>query len=196
MAIIESKKLHHWQYFLAVEADLHRLSRFIEFSADNFQTYSIELVRILLASSAEVAIVAQQLCENLDPGCRMENMDGYRCTIIGAKPILGDTEVEIPRYGLMLRPWDNWRENRSPDWWRAYNAVKHQRHERYSEANLKNTLNSVCGLFLLLLFLYRKQAEAGELMPNPVMLRLGMPFKTDRVFWGEVGNFTYFLNSR
>ena len=59
MAIIESKKLHHWQYFLAVEADLHRLSCFIEFSTDNFQAYSIELVRILLASSAEVDIVAQ-----------------------------------------------------------------------------------------------------------------------------------------
>jgi len=196
MAIIESKKLHHWQYFLAVEADLHRLSRFIEFSADNFRTYSIELVRILLASSAEVDIVAQQLCENLGPGRHMGNMDDYRLVIVEAMPILGDAEVEIPRYGLTLRPWDNWRENRNPDWWRAYNAVKHQRHERYSEANLKNILNSVCGLFLLLLFLYREQAAAGELVPNPVMLRLGMPFKTDRVFWGETGNFTYFLDNR
>ncbi len=196
MAIIESKKLHHWQYFLAVEADLHRLSRFIEFSADNFCAYSIELVRILLASSAEVDIVAQQLCGNLGPGRHMGNMDDYRLAIVEAMPILGDAEVEIPRYGLTLRPWDNWRENRNPDWWRAYNAVKHQRHERYSEANLKNILNSVCGLFLLLLFLYREQAAAGELVPNPVMLRLGMPFKTDRVFWGETGNFTYFLDNR
>lgn len=196
MAIIESKKLHHWQYFLAIEADLHRLSRFIEFSADNFQTYSIELVRILLASSAEVDIVAQQLCENLDSGRRTKNMYDYRLTISGARPILSDAEVEIPRYGLALKSWDNWRENEDPHWWRAYNAVKHQRHERYPEANLKNTLNSVCGLFLLLLFLYREQAAAGELVPNPIMLRLGMPFKTDRVFWGETGNFTYFLDNR
>lgn len=196
MAIIESKNLHHWQYFLAVEEDLHRLSRFIEFSTSNFDTYSIELVRILLASSAEVDIVAQQLCENFDPDRHVENMDDYRLTLVGAKPILRDAEVEIPRYGLRLRPWDNWRENRNPDWWRAYNAVKHHRHERYSEANLKNTLNSVCGLFLLLLFLYREQAAAGGLVPNPVMLRLGMPFKTDRVFWGETGNFTYSLDSQ
>ena len=122
-------------------------------------------------------------------------MDDYRLTIVGAKTILRDAEVEIPRYGLALRPWDNWRENRNPDWWRAYNSVKHQRHERYSEANLKNTLNSVCGLFLLLLFLYREQAAVGELVPNPVMLRLGLPFKTDRVFWGETGNFTYLLDN-
>ncbi len=92
-------------------------------------------------------IVAQQLCENLDPGRRVQNMDDYRLTIVGAKTILRDAAVEIPRYGLALSPWDNWRENRNPDWWRAYNSVKHQRHERYSEANLKNTLNSVCGYF-------------------------------------------------
>lgn len=117
-------------------------------------------------------------------------------TIKEAKSLLNCAEVEIPRYGLALKPWDNWHENENPHWWHAYNAVKHQRHERYSEANLKNALSSVCGLFLLLLFLYQEQAEAGELVPNPTMLRLGMPFKTDRVFWGETGNFVYFLDKQ
>jgi hypothetical protein len=74
--------------------------------------------------------------------------------------------------------------------------VKNQRHERYAEANLENALNSVCGLFLLILFLYKQQAGAGELVPNPTMLRLGKPFKADRVFWGETGNFVYILDSR
>jgi hypothetical protein len=195
MVIIESRKIPHWQYFIAVEEDLHRLSRYIEFSGNNFQTYSIELARILLASSAEVDIVAQQLCNNLDPGCKPGNMDEYRKIIMGAITNLMEAEVEVPRYGLVLNPWDSWRETQNPMWWRAYNGVKHRRHERYADANLKNALNSVCGLFLLLLFLYRKQASAGELVPNPAILRLGKPFKTDRVFWGETGNFVYFLDS-
>jgi hypothetical protein len=47
-------------------------------------------------------------------------------------------------------------------------------------------------LFLLVLFLYREEASAGELVPNPAMLRLGKPFKTDRVFWGEPGILSIF----
>lgn len=70
MAIIESDKLSHWNYFLAVEEDLHRLSRFVEFSADNFETHSLELARILFAASAEVDVVARQLCEGLLLSCQ------------------------------------------------------------------------------------------------------------------------------
>lgn len=72
MTITEANKLLHWNYFLAVEEDLHRLSRFIEFSQDNFETYSIELSRILFAASAEVDVVAKQLCEQVRPGCMLQ----------------------------------------------------------------------------------------------------------------------------
>lgn len=123
-------------------------------------------------------------------------MDEYRHIIMGAIANLMETEVEIPRYGLVLKPWDSWAENQNPIWWRAYNGVKHRRHERYAEANLKNALNSVCGLFLFLFFLYRAQATAGELGPNPSMLRLGRPFRTDHPFWGETAKIIYFLDTR
>jgi hypothetical protein len=33
----------HWNYFLALEKDLETVSRYIEFSRDNLNTYSIEL---------------------------------------------------------------------------------------------------------------------------------------------------------
>jgi hypothetical protein len=62
-----------------------------------------------------------------------------------------------------------------PDWWRAYNEVKHHRHERYNSANLKNALNAVADLFLIALFHYNEEAISGQLMPNPVLFRLGEP---------------------
>jgi hypothetical protein len=37
-----------------LEDDLARLSRFVEFTADNFECYSIELARTLLLAAAEI----------------------------------------------------------------------------------------------------------------------------------------------
>ena len=41
----------HWNYFLAIEDDLERLSRHIEFDERNFKCFTIEISRILLASA-------------------------------------------------------------------------------------------------------------------------------------------------
>jgi hypothetical protein len=183
MAIVELNKLLHWNYFLSIEEDLHRLSRFVEFTVDNFETHSIELARILLAASAEVDVVAKQLCGQIGIGRNASNIDDYEEVIEVELQILIETHVDIPRHGLTLRPWGNWEDGKNPDWWRAYNNVKHSRHEHYRSANLKNALNAVSALFLLLLFFYREQATPARLGPNPSMLRLGAPLGDDSLFW-------------
>jgi len=58
--------LLHWNYFLALESDLERVSRYIEFDKANFKTYSIELAHLLLAASSEVDVVAKTLCQRID----------------------------------------------------------------------------------------------------------------------------------
>lgn len=37
----------------------------------------------------------------------------------------------------------------TPDWWRAYNSVKHRFSKSFEKANLKNTRNALAGAFLL-----------------------------------------------
>jgi hypothetical protein len=37
---------------------------------------------------------------------------------------------------------------------------------------LKNALNSVAGLFVMVLYLYRDKARLGELSPSPQLLRV------------------------
>ena len=73
MAITEHQSLLHWNYFLALEADVENLSRYIEFKKDNFRVYSIEIAHILLASSSEVDVVAKQLCNEITPGGQESN---------------------------------------------------------------------------------------------------------------------------
>ena len=89
----------------------------------------------------------------------------------------------MPRFGLELCPWSNWQNNKKPDWWDAYNNVKHDRHKKYSDANLKNVLNSVAGLLVLVLHLYQKFAKEGSLSPNPTLFRPTENYQNGTTVW-------------
>jgi hypothetical protein len=50
--------------------------------------------------------------------------------------------------------------------------VKHYRDEHYNLANLKNTIASLTGLFLAVLYFYKNEAEKGELIPDPKLFMI------------------------
>ena len=128
--------LLHWNYFLVIEEDLGRLSRYVEFNLANNKTYSIEMARILMAS------------------------------------VLLDAVVYIPRYDLEMIPFEDWKNNTTPDWWTANNKIKHSRHEDFFQANLENALKSIAALFLSNLYYYIK-IEDIQPFPNPKLLDPG-----------------------
>ena len=173
MVILTGPSLIHWNYFLALEKDLEVLSRYIEFTEANFTCYSIEIARILLSAASEVDVVAKQLCLKLDQTSLASNIDLYRNEIKSAYPNLPLFRITIPRFGLELSPWTNWNNTHGvPDWWTAYNKVKHHRNTDYHRANLKNCLNAVAGIFVILLYFYKEKAENAELIPIPSLFRV------------------------
>jgi hypothetical protein len=149
VAILVRKSKVQWNYFLALESDVVRLARFIEFREDNFPTYSIELARLIMAAAAEVDVVAKLVCKKLDPASRPRNINDYASVILQADDgrrqvsALTALTVLIPRYGLTLKPWISWTREAPPLWWTAYNKVKHHRDTRFKDANLGNALNTV-----------------------------------------------------
>lgn len=163
----------HWNYFLAIEDDLERLSRFIEFDERNFNCFSIENARILLTAGAEVDVVSKQICRKLNPNSSADSINQYRDEITAVYSTIPDFEVFLPRFGPRFKPWDNWSQSGVPPfWWTAYNKVKHHRYAEYHRANLENVLKSVGGLFVLVLYLYIEKARVGELNPSPKLLRV------------------------
>jgi hypothetical protein len=184
MGIEESKIPQHWNYFLALEEDLSRLSRYLELTQDNFKAYSLELARILFAAASEVDVVAKRLCERIEGAADADSINKYRSAIAPAYPEFATATVSLPKFGLSLTPWEQWGKDQNPVWWTAYNKVKHHRHTDFEKANLKNALNAVAGLFVLLLFFYENEAAAGGLAPDPTLFRAGPPFTVDRFFWG------------
>jgi hypothetical protein len=147
---------HHWNYFLAIEEDLRNISRFIEFSEENLNTYSIELAHILLSASSEIDVILKQLCHLLEPAIKVDNIDKYRAIVKEKLPLLINEEIKINRFWLVFKPWENWNnEEINPDWWKSYNKVKHERNIHFNNANLRNVINAVWALLIVIIYYYK-----------------------------------------
>lgn len=153
------QRLRHWNYFLAIEQDLIKISRFIEFSPDNYKTYSLELARLLIASTSEVDVLLKEICTS-DKKSKDRGINDYRDFFKSAEE--WDIQREdfirqmtlLPRYNLYLSPWESWQNGGkdAPEWWTANNKVKHHRSDSFDQANLYNVLNSVAALFAVNLY--------------------------------------------
>lgn len=158
-----------WQHFLALEADFAATSRYVEFSKENFGSYSIEFTKLLLAIGSEVDVLCKIICEKIDSEAKQDNIDDYRACLTAHTKIATE-EVLIRRYGLTFRPWDEWSRDENPKWWRSYNNVKHQRDIYFPEANLKNCANAISGLFAVVLYCHKAEKSADRLEPLPILL--------------------------
>jgi hypothetical protein len=167
MGIKRQDTLIHWNYFLSIEEDLCKLNRYVDFSKYNDATFSIEIARILMAASSEVDVILKQLCLAIDPSSTAKNINQYHDPIVGFISDFKQFKVTVPSQGLELQPWISWTNNTPPLWWTANNKVKHERHQHFEKASLKNCLNSVAGLYISVIHLYHDQAKKGELHQLP-----------------------------
>jgi len=156
MWINRSEKYIHLDLYLTIEDDLKTLARYVDFDKDNDNVFSIELARILLIASSEVDVVLKLLCKELKSNWEYKNINDYRMVIQESLKSLINEKVYSIRYWLELTPFINWDNQKweNPDWWKAYNKVKHNRDENFKKANLKNTLNSVAWLLVVLNYYY------------------------------------------
>ena len=160
---------YHWNYFLLLEEDVVRIARFIEPHEENFGSYSIELAKVLLAIGAETDVVCKLLVK-VRVGKEVDNMGKCRELISADLPEFPEWVVDVPRYGLQLRPWSAWREGCKTQWWKAYTDLKHDRSGAFTQANLGNVLEAIAALFIAVL-LYLKSVKVDAIAPFPALLR-------------------------
>lgn len=154
--------IQYWNYFRAIENDLENLSRFVEFSTDNWSTYSIEMARMFLTVSSEIDVILKMLCKLLNPNSKAERIDQYRKELIPEFPELPNENVIIPLFGIKVIPWHDWNENKTPEWWSNHNMVKHNRNVNFKKANLGNVINSVGALLVILVYYYKQLLTLRE----------------------------------
>ena len=164
--------LHYWQYFAALETDLANTCRFVEVCDENMGTYSVEYARLLLSAGAEIDVLSKVLAQEHSLPIAPRNIDGYRTALTGRFSELPFLKVVIPRYGREVSPWRDWANGVNPDWWRAYNDVKHERNVNFKKASLSNALGAVAGVFVLVCYVCHKELRENRAAPWPSLLTL------------------------
>ena len=180
----------HWQFFESIDDELHSVSRVIEFSKDNFSTYSVSLTKMYLSVCSEIDVVAKLLCARISPNANSGNIDQYRSLITQKFPNFCALKIEMPGHELEFQPWQSWSNGNNPNWWRSYNDVKDERNKFYRDANLGNVLESAAGLLVLLTYFHQPELyDKNEvLQPDFKMMRID-PQLVGVMRWG----FTYKL---
>lgn len=149
----------HWRCFLALEDDLLATSNFVEFHKSNEGVFSIKFRSIILQTCSEIEKFLKLIC-----GIPLEdnsNIDKYKEYFSKHHADFNKIEVLMPTYRGIVMPWEKWQENINPDFWIDHNTIKHQ--GNLELATLKNAIDSVAGLFSVLLAWYFK--TAGEQFP-------------------------------
>lgn len=161
MAIQYKQAYIHWNYFLAIESDFEKISRYIEFTESNMDTFSIELARIIMASVQEIDGIMKKLCSLVSPRGNSNNINDYKDIIMSTIPEFSNEEAHIPRFGMNSKPWENWNgsDMENPVWWKANNKIKHDRTQYFEKANLRNAFNSVGALLITTLHYYKHEIE-------------------------------------
>jgi hypothetical protein len=135
--------------------DLKSIFEYIEPQNANFKTFSHRTFELLVRACIEV----ESLCKLIFKQDRVElkncgNMVRYS-DLEGAMHL---SKYEIGCYGFTYPafiPFESFsgteRKHRSPSWYKAYNAVKHNRTENFAQASLENVIHAVGAVYVLLL---------------------------------------------
>ncbi len=155
MIVKNSNLAPHWNYYLALEQDMERISRFVEFDSAHLNVYSIEFTRIFLSACSEIDVLLKEMGALKLEKWKGKSIRHYRQMVQENFQELVNERVFIHRYGFEYAPWESWNEDVNPLWWKSYNNVKHHRYEFYSEANMENTLNALGALLIVTVYYYQ-----------------------------------------
>ena len=177
--------LKYWRYFLSIEEDFIKTLRYVELSKDNLKTYSTEYTRLLVSACAEIETILKLICNTTGSNCNNFNISKLKKRLYEYEFCdMHEADVIIRDFGTKLTPFFSWEKDDAkgnpitPSWWKAYNGIKHNRDEKYKEANLENVLLAISGLLVVELYYYEKMTSLDG-RPNPKPKLFGLEYFTE-----------------
>ena len=141
------------QAYQILRRDLVRLFEFIEPCPDNYSTYSQRTFEMLLRACTEVESNCKQVLRaNQHP---TEDANIIRFSDLNGPMKLSEYIVCCPAIGFEdFSPFKSFaltvRQDRSPSWYRAYNQAKHDRAIFFSSASLRNVIEAIGAVHVLI----------------------------------------------
>lgn len=155
-----------WAYYCILENDFVFLRRYIDLSEENYNTYSQEINKQLLSVCAEFENICKHIAEIKKGNIRefskwVSDIDGG----VNSVKII----VKHSRASIILEPFKTWDSSGygKSEWWQAYNKLKHNKIENYSQGNLKNLITSLAALYFVEMY-YIKKIDTEYGVPNDI----------------------------
>lgn len=145
---------HFVRAYLLIQKDLIQLFEYVEPSDLGSTAYSYRIHELLMRTCIEVeanfkAILFANDYRPKHP--QWLNMEVY--SKVNISHHLSSYEVSLPIWegaSGTFKPFEAWAVRGSIDWYQAYNASKHDRHESFKSANLLVLVTAVAGLLVLM----------------------------------------------
>lgn len=156
--------IQHWNYFCYLAEKLDETRNYVYHGITEKQDGTYQLVhanvfsdafkQMIILAASEFEIIGKTICVEL--GDTADNIIGISKTILEHFPNIIKTEISSMFW--VDTPLGQWTVSENGkceglDWWRAYNALKHDEHDSYKQASLRNAVNSVGALFVVDLYL-------------------------------------------
>ena len=163
-----------WSSYTSVEDDFIDYLNYVPWTHGHKKVWSPKLANLLLNIGSLIDSIFRSyldsptvdLVEDIDKirGKRNPNINDFQ-KVYEKVYSFSNREVYLLSTEGKITPLSNWKNQKSPDWWTAYNQVKHNRFENKTEATLEKTLYALSGLFLVCVLL-------KEFRPNLVDIEI------------------------
>ncbi len=166
-----------WNYYLYLEKDFIKLTRYVSIHSNNYKTFSDEIHKQLLSVAMEFENINKEI--NKELGNKLKDT----CNITEFGKWLFDSkidykniviEIKFSKENLILNPFKkqknkekNGTETEQMSWWRAYNQIKHDRYRNYIDVNFEHLLNALAALLYCEMYLIKKIGTKAKDMDVP-----------------------------
>lgn len=165
---------NYWNYYIELEKQVLETSRYVDFSAQNNATYSIEYLQLILAIGSEIDVVSKIISSEKYSVGDSETINTWGRMLESILPDMPNVVVSF-NDDYNVQPWEKWFHESAtnkkgqtiyklkngcanPKWWTEYNKVKHQRTSSisknnkrtyYTRACLRNVIYALAGLWVI-----------------------------------------------
>lgn len=135
--------------YMLIQQDLLELFDFVEPSDENAGTFSHRIHALMMRTCMEIEANFKAILSSNGHDVQKSTMRDYKR--LERTHRLSTYEIIVPTWqgeGRVRKPFAMWPA--LLPWYQAYNNAKHNRHDKFFEANLQNLVDSVCGLVAVL----------------------------------------------
>ncbi|UZE92482.1 MAG: hypothetical protein IB616_01330 [Methanosarcinales archaeon] len=152
-----------WEAYVSIEEDFRKFIYYVPLEREHFDVWSLYLGDLMLRVGSTVDsffrnALYSPIMDSADNIKEIQeirkkhpdniNISDYR-TIFEPFYQLSSESVHVLRTKDNVQPFSKFASGKSPNWWGAYNNIKHDRFSNMKEATLGATLTALAGLFLL-----------------------------------------------